>query len=73
MSNALTGYEKNLSEFTRDELREIAKTYGISLRQIIENKINKDSLIKLIEENELYKNLENIYVFFHPVETCKER
>jgi hypothetical protein len=55
MSNALTGYEKNLSEFTRDELREIAKTYGISLRQIIENKINKDSLIKLIEENELYK------------------
>ena len=55
MSDALTGYEKNLSEFTRDELRKIAKTYGISLSKIIENKINKDSLIKLIEENELYK------------------
>ena len=58
---ALTGYEKNLSEFTRDELRKIATTYGISLSRIIEDKINKGPLIKLIEENILYKNAGKVY------------
>jgi hypothetical protein len=52
---ALTGYEKSLSEFTRDELRTIASTYGISLRRIIEERVNKSQLINLIEKNELYK------------------
>jgi hypothetical protein len=35
---ALTGYEKNLSEFTRDELRKIATTYGISLSKLLKIK-----------------------------------
>lgn len=51
----LTGYEKPLNQFTRDELRGIAVNYGIKLSTIIEGRLNKSEVIALIQENVLYK------------------
>jgi hypothetical protein len=51
----LTGYEKPLDKFTRDELRGIAGNYGIKLSTIISQKLNKSEVISLIQKNPNYK------------------
>lgn len=51
----LTGYEKPLEKFTRDELRGIAVNYGIKLSVIIEGRLNKSEVISLIQKNARYK------------------
>lgn len=55
--SSLSGYEKpSLEEYTRDQLRGIAANYGISLRRVIEEKLNKSELINEIRSNENYIN-----------------
>jgi hypothetical protein len=55
--SSLSGYEKSsLSEYSRDQLRGIAQNYGIPLRKIIEEKLNKADLIIEIENNIEYKS-----------------
>ena len=52
----ITGYEKpSLDNYTRDELRVIAKTYGIPLSKVIEQKLNKAQLIEEIKKNQNYQ------------------
>lgn len=53
--NNLTGYEKPLSQFTRDELRGIAVNYGIKLSTIINQRLNKEEVVSLIKKNPNYK------------------
>jgi len=53
--SSLSGYEKpSLEEYSRDQLRGIAGNYGISLRRIIEENLNKQQLIDEIRSNEYY-------------------
>jgi hypothetical protein len=51
----LTGYEKPLNQFTRDELRGIAVNYGIRLSTIINERLNKEEVVSLIKKNPNYK------------------
>lgn len=51
----LTGYEKPLDKFTRDELRGIAVNYGVKLSTIIEGRLTKSEVVSLIQKNTLYK------------------
>ncbi len=52
----LTGYERpKLEDYNRDEIRGIAKNYGIPLAKVIEQKLSKAQVIEEIRKNENYK------------------
>ncbi len=55
MSKNFSKITKALTDYTRDQLRQIAKTFGIPLRRIIEEKLNKSDLIEKIKENPDYQ------------------
>lgn len=59
----LTGYEKpSLENYTRDELRGIAKNYGMPLSKIIEQKLNKAQLIEEIRKNKNYQKAKPVKI-----------
>jgi hypothetical protein len=55
MSKNFSKITKALTDYTRDQLRQIAKTFGIPLRRIIEERLNKSDLIEKIKENPDYQ------------------
>ena len=46
MAKNFSKISKALTDYTRDQLRQIAKTFGIPLRRIIEERLNKSDLIE---------------------------
>ncbi len=55
--SSLSGYEKpSLEDYSRDQLRGIARNYGIPLSKIIQEKLNKSELIDEIRSNQNYIN-----------------
>lgn len=52
---ALTGLEKPLDQYNRDEIRKIAVLYGIPLNKIISQKLNKAQVIDAIRSSPKYQ------------------
>ena len=52
---ALTGFEKPLDQYNRDEIRKIAVPYGIPLSKIITQKLTKAQVIDAIRNSPKYQ------------------
>ena len=52
---ALTGFEKPLDQYNRDEIRKIAVLYGIPLSKIITQKLTKAQVIDAIRNSPKYQ------------------
>lgn len=53
---ALTGLEKPLEQYNRDDIRKIAVLYGIPLSRIISQKLTKAQVIDAIRNSPKYQN-----------------
>lgn len=52
---SITGFEKPLEQYNRDEIRKIAVLYGIPLSSIISQKLTKAQVIDAIRNNAKYQ------------------